>query len=303
MKYNKPPLSYSEQVKCLQSRGLLVENHEEAEQFLAKVNYYRFSAYCLPFESKRHQFRDNITFNDVASLYKFDRQLRQLIDNALEVIEIYLRAKITYVLTQKSGPFIHEDISNFYDQDMYDLWLSRVHEETIRSKETFVVHYKTKYDDFPKLPLWMAVEVMSFGALSKLFSNLKRHFQTDIGKEIGFHYSLLISWIHSLNFVRNVCAHHARLWNREMAISIKLPKASSWQDISTKRIGSILYVLNALLKTIPSADEFSQIWQRDLEKLLNKSAHKNFILKGMGFSLEHTLWTGKDKRPNSSKTS
>lgn len=290
MKYNKPALSYSEQVKCLESRGLTIEKRDEAVLFLAKVNYYRFSAYCLPFESKRHQFRDNVTFNDVAALYKFDCQLRQLIDNALEIIEIYLRAKITYVLTQKRGPFIHEDISNFHKQDMYGLWLSRVHEETTRSKETFVIHYKTKYDDFPKLPLWMAVEVMSFGALSKLFSNLKRHFQADIGKEAGFHYSLLISWIHSLNFVRNVCAHHARLWNREMAISIRLPKASDWQDISTKRIGSVLYVLNTLLKTIPSATEFRQVWQRELEDLLNDSPHTDFILKGMGFSIEHELW-------------
>lgn len=265
-------------------------HQENAEHFLAKVSYYRFSAYCLPFEASRHQFKDNVTFDNIASLYKFDQELRQLIDNALEIIEIYLRAKITYILTLKHGSFIHENPLNFRNTSMHKKWLSRVHEETTRSKETFVLHYKSKYDDFPKLPLWMAVEVMSFGALSKLFSNLTPNFQTEIGKEINTHHSLLISWIHSLNFVRNICAHHARLWNREMAISIKLKKSAEWQNISSKRIGSVLYVLNTLLKVIPGANKFREKWQLDLEQIINKSQHKDFILNGMSFSIEHTLW-------------
>ena len=294
MKYNKPPLSYANQVKTLQSRGLIVSDEIKAEQFLAKVNYYRFSAYCLPFENERHKFKDNTTFTDVESLYKFDRQLRQLIDNALEIIEIYLRAKITYVLTSSHGPFVHEDSKNFFNLDFHSQWLERVHEETTRSKETFVIHYRSKYDDFPKLPLWMAVEVMSFGALSKLFSNLKRDVQAEIGKALGFHHSLLVSWIHSMNFVRNVCAHHARLWNREIAISMKLPKSGDWKGVVPKRIGSILYIVNSLLKTIPSAEAFRQSWQKDIEKLLKGSTHSSFILRGMAFSTDHILWRDKN---------
>lgn len=293
MKYSKPPLLYSEQLKLLESRGLLISNPQEAEQFLAKVNYYRFSAYCLPFEVQRHQFSAGVCFTDIANLYVFDRQLRQVIDNALEIIEIYLRAKITYVLTRHNGAFIHEEVLNFYDQERHQQWLSRIHEEIERSKETFVVHYKKTYEDFPKLPLWMAVEVMSFGALSKLFSNLNRKYQAEIGQEIGFHHSLLLSWIHSLNFVRNVCAHHARLWNREMAIALQLPKSIEWQTVHSKRVGSILYVLNTLLKTIPSAKLFHKQWQSGLEALLESSTHKDFILKGMAFSLENQLWSNK----------
>ena len=225
------------------------------------------------------------------SLYKFDRQLRQLVDNALEVVEIYLRAKLTYLLTMSHGPFVHEKQENFFKLELHSQWLERVHDEATRSKETFILHYKNKYDDFPKLPLWMAVEVMSFGALSKLFSNLKRDVQTEIGKTLGFHHSLLISWIHSMSFVRNMCAHHARLWNREIAISMKLPRSEDWRGVVPKRIGSILYIINVLLKTIPSAESFQNNWNKEIESLLDSSSHASFILRGMAFSIEHCLWS------------
>lgn len=291
MRYSKPPLTYTEQVKTLQERGLIVVDSKEAEHFLAKVNYYRFSAYCLPFEEERHRFKSQTTFEDVVSLYKFDQQLRQYIDNALEVIEIYLRAKITYILTIRHGAFVHEDQDFFHNPSHHLLWLNRVHEEIERSRETFVVHYRDTYDDFPKLPLWMAVEVMSFGGLSKLLGNLKRDYQVEIGNGLGFHHTLLISWIHSMNFIRNVCAHHARLWNREIAISMKLPRLQEWKNVDQKRIGSVLYIINDILKSIPSATIFRQSWQNDITQLLNTSNHASFILRGMGFDPVHLLWS------------
>ena len=290
MRHIKPSLTYTEQIKLLQARGLIIENPIEAEQFLAKVNYYRLSGYCLPFEQHRHLFKPKTTFEDISSLYKFDQSLRHLIDNALEIIEIYLRAKITYTLSLKQGPFIHEDPCNFHDKTQHSQWLNRVHEEIERSKETFVIHYRGKYEGFPKLPLWMAVEVMSFGALSKVFSNLKRELQENIANELGFHHSLLMSWVHSMNFIRNVCAHHARLWNREIAISMKLPKTTEWEKVSSKRIGSVLYVINEILLSIPSAKQFRRDWKSELNQLIENTPHKDFILQGMGFSIIHPLW-------------
>jgi len=257
---------------------------------LAKVSYYRLSAYCLPFEEKRHQFKPDITFEDVVSLYQFDQNLRQLIDHALEIIEIYLRTKITYTLTINHGPFMHEDCRYFYDQARYNQWQIKIHDEVKRSKETFVVHYRNQYNHFPKLPLWMAVEVMSFGTLSKLFSNLKRDYQKEIGGSLGFHESLLVSWIHSMTFIRNVCAHHSRLWNREIAISMKLPKSSEWDKIETKRVGAVLYIINTILQSMPNTHIFRRSWQEAINRLITNSLHVKFILRGMRFSGDHVLW-------------
>ena len=177
-----------------------------------------------------------------------------------------------------------------FRSETHSEWLYRIHEETKRSKETFITHYKKNYEHFPKLPLWMAVEVMSFGALSKLISNLNRKYQAMIGRELGFHHSVLISWIHSLNFIRNVCAHHARLWNREIAISVKKPKSKDWENVTPKRIGSILYIINTVLKTVPSATEFRKDWKKEIEGLISGNKHRDFIVRGMRFSSNHELW-------------
>ncbi|MBI4801054.1 MAG: Abi family protein [Elusimicrobia bacterium] len=71
--YNKPPLTYSQQVALLKSRGLVIADSAAAEAYLSRINYYRFSAYCLPFEAVRHQFKPAATFDDLKALYEFDR--------------------------------------------------------------------------------------------------------------------------------------------------------------------------------------------------------------------------------------
>src|SRR3989338_4540236 len=102
-KYAKPPLSFSRQIGLLKSRGLVVKSPPTAEAFLSQVNYYRFSAYCLPFESARHQFKTGVTFEEIRELYEFDRHLRFLIDEALEIIEIAMRSAVAYHLSHKYG--------------------------------------------------------------------------------------------------------------------------------------------------------------------------------------------------------
>ena len=115
--YNKPPLTYSQQVELLSNRGLLIIDKVKAEKFLSQTNYYRFSAYCLPFEIKRHQFKSGVTFEQIQQVYEFDRRLRFLIDEALEVIEISFRTATSHYLAHRYGPFVHEDPGKFYSRD------------------------------------------------------------------------------------------------------------------------------------------------------------------------------------------
>jgi abortive infection bacteriophage resistance protein len=208
--YTKPPLIITEQIKLLKSRGLIISDINKAEDILSQINYYRLSAYCLPFESARDVFKSGVTLENVKELYEFDRCLRFLIDEALEVIEISLRSKIAYYLSHTYGPFAHENSSTFFciKGFSHSEWLEKVHEEIERSKETFVQHYKHTYTGFPKIPIWMAVEVMSFGSLSKIFHNLLRKDQIQIAQGYGLHHRILASWLHTFTYVRNICAHH-----------------------------------------------------------------------------------------------
>lgn len=192
-KYDKLSLTFEKQIDLLQSRGLIIKDKDKACKFLSQINYYRFTAYCLQFEEKRDKFKSGTSFEQILQLYEFDRSLRFLIDEALEVIEIAVRTATAYHLSHKYGPFMHEDVKNFYSKFDYNEWIENVHKEAERSREKFVLHYKDAYDGFPSLPLWMVVEIMSFGSLSKLVSGLYRDDQIAISSKFELHHTVLLS--------------------------------------------------------------------------------------------------------------
>jgi abortive infection bacteriophage resistance protein len=291
--YTKPPLLYSDQLALLEKRGLIVKDKNSAESFLRQVNYYRFSAYCIPFESSRHVFKTDVKFEDICMLYEFDRRLRFLIDEALEIIEITLRTKIAYYLAHCYGSFIHEDQSFFYPHFDHAAWISKVHSEIDRSTETFITHYKKTYNGFPRIPIWMAVEVMTLGSLSVLYNNLLRSDQIALAKDIGIHSTVLSSWLHTITYVRNICAHHCRIWNRELAIAMKFPKDRGWIGLNAKRIGCVIFAIITLLKCLQLEKKVLESWHNEFTGLLKQPVDiPDFYLRmGLPTNLDtHTLW-------------
>jgi len=291
--YNKPPLTYIQQLDLLASRGLGIADRAKAEKFLSQVNYYRFSAYCLPFEITRHQFKPDATFERIQQLYEFDRQLRFLIDEVLEIIEISVRTTIAYYLANKYGAFVHEEASRFYVNFDHATWINKVHEEICRSKETFIDHYKNKYLGFPRLPLWMAVEVMSFGALSQLYHSLMRDDQIALGKVVGFHSTVLSSWFHTFTYVRNICAHHSRIWNRELSIAMTVPRDGKWHDVNARRIGSVIFAISHFLSKMPIEERIKKKWHAEMDALLMQPVDIANFYHSMGLAEDfqkHILW-------------
>ena len=140
--FSRPWLSCAAQVQVLQQRGLTVADPQAAEQFLSHLNYYRFSGYCLAFELQRHNFNGGTTFEDVVSAYQFDLTLRDLLTEALEVVEVDLRAAIAYEFGQRSGAFGHTTPANFYGQFNHTDWLDGLRKEAGRSSELFVQHFQ-----------------------------------------------------------------------------------------------------------------------------------------------------------------
>ena len=301
-KYDKPPLPCDKQVELLISRGLVISQQKKTEKFLRQVNYYRFSAYCLPFEIKRHKFHSGVTFEKIQKLYEFDRRLRFLIDEALEVVEISVRTAVSYYLANKHGTFAHEDGKIFFDKKKHSDWLVKIHNETERSKETFIKHYINKYENFPQIPIWMAVEVMSFGALSQLYHNLLRTDQIAIAKSISYHYSVLSSWLHTFTYTRNICAHHSRIWNRQLSIAMKVPKKGNWETVNAKRIGSVIFAINNLMSKLPIVKDIRTDWQNDINELLNNPVDipKFYEIMGLlGDWKNSSLWKEKNERDQS----
>ena len=189
MQYNKPPIDIATQISCLKQRGLVFGDESKANHYLSNISFYRLRAYTYPFQDNKdsqHPFIQKISFEQIIELYVFDRRLRLLIFDALEKIEIALRTKIIYHFALAYGSHWHENPALYRDTPRFVNDISMLYKEVSRSTETFIKHYKNKYDDSENPPAWMSLEVATLGLLSKLFSNLKKNPEKKIiTKEFG----------------------------------------------------------------------------------------------------------------------
>jgi len=148
--FNKPPFSISEHISQWISRGLLIPDLARAHRYLSVISYYRFSAYTLPFQvgDPEHHFRAGTTFEAVLDLYIFDRQLRLLILDAIERIEVALRARMTNVLAENHGSYAYLKKDIFDTRYNHDWLIRQIRRKCDDSQaETFIKHYRAKYTD------------------------------------------------------------------------------------------------------------------------------------------------------------
>lgn len=292
--YNKVFLTYKEQLQQLKERGLLVENENKALHLLENISYYRLSGYWYPLlsEKQNHIFKSNAQFETAFKLYCFDRELRQMVLVELEKIEVAIRSKMTYILSQKYGAFWFQQANLFSNPISHANALSKIGEEFKRSDEEFIVAFKNKYSD-PLPPSWMTTEITSFGSLSILYKNLKPGKEKrEIAHHFGLADSVFETWLHSIVYLRNVCAHHTRLWNRAMSIRPQMPRSprKKWLDniaIANNRTYFILSMINYLLQTVNPKNTFRARFKKLLEK------YSNVDVAAMGFPKnwnEEFLW-------------
>ena len=228
--------TYEEQLDVLAERGMDVGDREEAVLLLKRVSYYRLSGYCYPFREFKNNSRADTFFpgtrlRDVVALYEFDSRLRTATFAALTPIELAIRARLGHELGHLD-PLIHlkpEMLETTDRSSKYEYWRSRYDRELKSSREDFVKHHKQKYGG--KLPVWAATEIMDWGSLTYLYELSPRSVQNIISSQCDLTAPQLRSWLKALNIVRNICAHHGRLFNRVHAISPKLPAQGTHADL------------------------------------------------------------------------
>ena len=273
--YPKQWLSVSDQINVLESRGLAIPDRQSAESFLLHLNYYRFSGYGLAFEDQRHSFYAGTTFESIRSAYEFDRDLRDLITEALEIIELDLRSAVAYTFGRQHGAFGHTVATNSYGRFDHGDWLRRLHAETQRSREQFVRHFSATYSEYPDLPIWVVTELMSFGALSRMYSGMQKTDQKPIAARYGLQPQTLRSWIHHLVYTRNLCAHHLRIWDRSWSIKPDLPAGNAWASPAlpdNRHLFAALLVQAKMLTGCSAEAPFAQHWKARVEALLYAKA-------------------------------
>jgi abortive infection bacteriophage resistance protein len=251
VEYTKAPLTYQQHIELLESRGLSISNREEAISFLKQVNYYRFTAYCFPFQKPHDVFIKGSTFDKIVELYRLDEELRIAVFAALTPVEIFLRTRIAYELSHKFGAFAQYDLSIYQNEEEGKQWLAELEDAIRESKEPFLQHYQEKYKDFPRLPLWMACEIMSLGSLSKFYSNLTLDNRNLFCSIIEIDHNVFKTWLHTITYLRNICAHHGRLWSRNFSIRPMIPdKNPAWKKITcnNKKLFTTIAILEWIFR-------------------------------------------------------
>ena len=269
MRFTKTPTTIDEQIALLRERGLMIASEDLARRWLMTVGYYRLSAYWLPFEvpaanNGDHAFRDGTTFEDVLTLYIFDRELRLLVLDAIERVEVALRAQWAHHMAMTYGPHGYLEQGNYAHIGRHASAVAELNKEFSRSRDTFATHYRDKYTS-PKLPpVWMAAEVMSFGLLSKFYSDLKlRGDRNAIAAPFALDERVVTSFAHHISHVRNICAHHGRLWNKRFTVKMTVPKSPAklpvaMRDADPRYLHNTLVMLDYLLALIAPGNEWKQ---------------------------------------------
>lgn len=266
--FTKPALSIADQINHLIANGMTVADRSLAEHCLQHISYYRLSAYWLLFESPKGQdgsrFMPKTKFEEVVELYEFDRRLRLLLLDAIERVEVAVRGSWAYELAMLAGAHGYIDVSHYADTGKFYTNYSRLAAEAGRSKDTFMLHYKNKYAGPPMPPVWMASELLSFGQLSQWYASLgDAQLRQQIADPFGLDETIFVSLIHQLVVVRNICAHHGRLWNRSLGVTFKLPKkqpadlATALNRLAPKQIYNTLAMLQFLLSRAEPGNDWA----------------------------------------------
>ena len=177
--------------------------------------------------SRSERIRNGTSLDQIEALWRFDRALRLICLDGFESIEIGLRTQLAHVLGRRN-PFGHLD-SDSLDTEVcsresnspggrtnFDVWLAQYHKlQQDARNEDYVVHHTTKYGE--RVPVWIAVEFLDFGAVTRLFSFMLKTDQNEVARQFGVHGGRQFArWLRDFNYLRNVCAHHSRLWNRTL---------------------------------------------------------------------------------------
>jgi abortive infection bacteriophage resistance protein len=298
--YTKLPLSYRQQIAHLRSHGMEICDDAQAEYWLRHVSYYRLSAYWLYFEHPKGtsgpRFRTGTTFEAVTALYDFDRMLRRLTMRGTEHVEVALRGSWAYQMGHLGHGHSYSDASLYSKRSEFHDNLAKLTAETGRSRETYIKHYRDVYDSPPLPPVWMIAEMMSFGQLSRWYSNLAdRALRNRIAEPLGLPETVLVPLVSHVTDLRNICAHHGRLWNRGFLrppkLAMKPEDLALSLDQKANQAPAKLYngltMVGHVVKTVcPDSS-----WTSDIRKHI--ATHPNGDLASMGFPpdwMSRPLW-------------
>lgn len=214
---NKDFKTIDEQLEILRSRGLTITDEAQAKNFLLRNNYYRVSGYSLTLR-KNDVFSKSSTFQQIADIYNFDHELRHIILQYLEEIEVQMKSIYVYEFTKVHGPTGYLDDSFFTNKAKHKELLDKANQQKSQrlSHEAYLKHFVKELQQ--DIPLWAYVDLFTISDISFLYSISDQSVKDAVARTFGLTMTkgatILGSYMHSMTIIRNLCAHGSRIYNR-----------------------------------------------------------------------------------------
>lgn len=278
--YPKQILTIAQQVQSYIDAGMEFADQADVEKALKSVGYYRLRGYSFHlYDNTTKKYIPGTKFEDILKLYQFDQELSALIFTMISKIEVALRVRLVEALLVHGEPLVLQDSSIFKEKKLYWQNMSIVASEIARSNDVFIKHNFDNHDG--EVPVWAAVEVLSFGTLSKIIKNLKTgtgssysilaanyQYKSKKGNLVNPSQKMLASWIQGVSVLRNMCAHNSRIYNRTIHTT---PEILDADKITPPPVHNGLYQILLAMKYLRSSDEEWTVFVEDFDRLIQNN--------------------------------
>lgn len=270
----KPPMSYAQQMEKLRSRGCEISDESECCRLLSCINYYRLSAYFLPFKQTDDHYKPGTNLTTIFRIYEFDRKMRHLIFSAVEETEVNLRTKIAYFHAHRYGASGYLNAKIFSKRHAHEQFIETIEREIkANRKRLFVEHHIKNYSG--NFPIWVIVELFTFGTLSHFYADMTTQDQKYMAGEVcqSTDYDNLRSWLRCCTDLRNICAHYGRLYYHIFSARPAVPKGLNVDDDSKFRLFGALFALKQIypdkekwdIEFVPQMAALIEEYKNDIE--------------------------------------
>ena len=278
--YPKQILTIEQQIQSYIDAGTEITSRGNVEKALKSVGFYRLRGYSFHlYDNSAKKYIPGTKFDDIFQLYQFDQELSALIFSMISKIEVALRVRLVEALLVHGDALILQDSSIFKEKKMYWQNMSTIASEIARSNDVFIKHNFDNHDG--EVPVWAAVEVLSFGTLSKIIKNLQTgtgssysilatnyQYKSKKGNLVNPSQKMLASWIQGVSVLRNMCAHNSRIYNRTIHTT---PEILDADKILPPPAHNGLYQILLAMKYLRSSDEEWTVFVDAFDKLIQNN--------------------------------
>ncbi len=279
--YPKQILTIAQQVQSYIDAGVTISSRDDVEKALKSVGFYRLRGYSFHlYDNSTKKYVPGTDFEDIIKLYQFDQDLSDLVFSMISKIEVALRVRLVEALLVHGDALILQDSSVFKEKKMYWQNMSTIASEIARSNDVFIKHNFDRHEG--EVPVWAAVEVLSFGTLSKIIKNLKTgigssysilasnyQYKSKKGNLVNPSQKMFASWVQGVSVLRNMCAHNSRIYNRTIHTT---PEILDVDKITPPPAHNGLYQILLAMKYLRSSDEEWTLFIDEFDKLIQKNS-------------------------------